>query len=151
MVFAVGLSGSGAVECSNHTLERNPAIARHDELFRLSPICSPIDSHRGPPVFCAKLAGEEPFTVDEPCLLGAICLEHEAEHSRLLVIIEDDERALLPRLKRRVAKRHRLNALWQNTADRPQCFERLALSAWANFTHGFGRSHRMRPYLGAHS
>lgn len=104
------------IECSNHPFECNPAIARDDELFRLSPIGPGIDSHRRPPVFCAKLAGEEPFAIDEPCLLGAICLEHEAEYSRLLVIIENDERALLPRLKRRVAKRRRLDALWQDTA-----------------------------------
>jgi hypothetical protein len=107
------------VERSNHPFERNPAIARHDELFRLSPICPGIDSHRGPPVFRAKLAREESFAVDEPCLFRAIYLEHETEHSWLLVIIEDDERAFLPRLKRRVAKRHCLNALWQNAADRP--------------------------------
>jgi len=114
------------VECSNHPFYRNPTIARHDEPFRVTPIGPCIDSHRCPPVLRTKLRGEEPYAIDKPCLHGAICLEHEAKHCRLLVIIENGERALLPSLERWMAERRRLDTLWQTAADRPQCFERLS-------------------------
>jgi hypothetical protein len=126
------------VESSNHPFERNPAIARHDELVRPTPIGPRIDSHRRPPVFRAELARKEHFAIDEPRLLGAIGLEHEAEHPRLLVIVQNDEGALLPRLKRRVAESRRFDALWKNAADCPQGLERPCLPrATAHFFGSF--------------